>query len=367
MFQLGIRISSPNHLFSLNSNILLSRTIKYTTSFSLPTLRTKMSTSSSSSTFSTSTNFTTPLISTATAEQYINKATFIDSSWYLPAMNRTGLQEYNKERIPTAVFFDINGPLLSDTKTSLPHMLPSTNEFAEGVAKLGISHNKPIIVYDGHGLFSAARVWWTFTVFGHKQVTVLDGGLPLWKKEERILDTTSPAPLPTPVPVEPWTLNTSLVRTMSQINRTIADRQVVQSSGGSTATLRETEIIVDARPYPRFIGEAPEPRAGLSCGHIPLSRSVPFNTLLDTNNQLLSLDEVKKIFYNSGIDYQRPGTITTTCGSGVTASVLFLALVALGRPIESLALYDGAFAEYGSIPSNCVDKGAPLNIEANKL
>lgn len=354
---------SNQPLLSFSSTLYRSTTNNNTLVLS-GTLHRTMATSSTTSSSSTLSTLPSPLISTADAEQYIGKATFIDGSWYLPAMNRNATEEYSKERIPTAVFFDINAPLLSDTTTSLPHMLPSSEEFSKGAAQLGISQSKPVIIYDGHGLFSAARVWWTLTIFGHPNVAVLDGGLTKWRNEKRPIENISPPSSPVPVTPETWTLNSSLLRTMSQVIRTIADRRVASES---TPTLRDTEIIVDARPYARFIGEAPEPRAGLSCGQIPLSRSVPFNTLLDSTNRLLPLDQVKQIFLDAGIDPDRSGTITTSCGSGVTASVLFLALRALGRPLSSLALYDGSFAEYGSYPTNEVIKGKPIDTDAKYL
>jgi thiosulfate/3-mercaptopyruvate sulfurtransferase len=338
-------------------------------------LRRMASSASGSGAGSGATPFPTPVISTTEAESWLGagKATWVDASWYLPTAGRDGKKEYEAKRIPGAVHFDINGPGLSDTSTTLPHMLPSASDFSPAAAKLGISKARPVVVYDGTGLFAAARVWWTLTAFGHPRVAVLSGGLPKWEAEGRPLDTSpassssspsSASSSPSTAP-ETWTLNAQLVRSLEQVVRGTAERRVC---AGNPA-LRDAELFVDARPAPRFEGDAPEPRPGLALGHIPLARSVPFSEVLDASafNQLLPQDRLVEVFRAAGVDVSRPGPIVTSCGSGVTAAVVFLALAAAGRPLDRLALYDGSWAEYGGAPGMDIEKGKAEPGDASKL
>lgn len=288
---------------------------------------------------------TSALISTEALAARLGGVTILDASWYLPAMARNGKAEYEAKRIPGARFFDIDG--VSDRSTSLPHMLPSEEEFADHAARLGIQSGKPVVVYDGAGLFSAARAWWTLKVFGHDDVSVLAGGFGKWESEGRPIETGPVPPDAPPAPKQAWRLRRDLVRDMKQVQASLAARE---AAAAATSSLRGCELYVDARAGARFEGSAPEPRAGLSSGHMPTGRSLPFTGVLDGGKfpQLLPADELQAVFAAAGVDLSRPGPIVTSCGSGVTAAVLTLAAVAAGRPFESLALYDGSWTEWAA-------------------
>ncbi len=256
----------------------------------------------------------------------------LDGSWHLPTENRDPLAEYRADHIHGAQFFDIDG--ISDTTSDLPHMVPTAEQFAAQVADLGISNDDQIIVYDTQGLFSAARVWWLFRHFGLNNIAVLDGGLPKWKAEER---PTSNTPI-TPVS------GTLSATTQNHLVRDAA--QVLAAS--ETATQ-----IIDARPPARFKGEAPEPRAGLRAGRIPNSQNVFFKSLLNVDGTLKSDAELAAVFKDQGVDLAQP--IITSCGSGVTAAVLSLALQKLGH--ENHALYDGSWSEWGALHDYPIEQG----------
>ncbi|MGQ0673876.1 MAG: 3-mercaptopyruvate sulfurtransferase [Hyphomicrobium sp.] len=248
----------------------------------------------------------------------------LDGSWHLPTAGRDAKAEYLAEHIPGALFFDIDD--LSDEKSDLPHMLPSTVKFASRVKKMGIGDGKRIVVYDTHGLFSAARVWWTFRAMGHQDVAVLNGGLRKWKAEGRPLEDGPPPPRQTRhyTPLQ----NSELLRDVSDM-KSYVDKGNMQ--------------IVDARPAGRVEGRDPEPRPGLRQGHIPGSRNVPSQSILNADGTLKSKAELVEIFKAAGIDPHKP--VVTTCGSGVTASMLALALAVVGQ--TNAAVYDGSFAEWG--------------------
>jgi len=259
-----------------------------------------------------------------------------DGSWHLPTTQRDAKAEYNTAHIPGALFFDIDD--LSDEKSPLPHMLPSTVKFASRMKKMGVGDGMRIVVYDSEGLFSAARVWWTFRAMGHDDVAVLNGGLKKWKAEGRPLEDGPPRKRPechyTPV------MNASLVRDVDDV------KQVVE---------RNSAQIVDARPAGRFAGTEPEPRPGLRGGHMPGARNVPSQSLLNDDGTLKGPAELAKIFAAAGINPALP--VITTCGSGVTASILSLALAVLGQ--TDAAVYDGSWAEWG-----VTDNGLPVETGA---
>ncbi|VAW19160.1 3-mercaptopyruvate sulfurtransferase [hydrothermal vent metagenome] len=257
----------------------------------------------------------------------------LDGSWYLPAMGRNARSEYAQGHIPGAVFFDIDA--ISDPFSPLPHMLPPPESFAAAVGALGIGDGDRIVVYDGAGLFSAARVWWMFRAMGARNVAVLNGGLGIWKAERRPLDTRPPAPAPktfTPHPRPDW------VRDLRAVKSLIDD--------GSAC-------IVDARPQDRFSGAAPEPRPGLRSGHMPASRNTPIEMFLLSNGRLKPPAELVAAFEEAGVDLAQP--IVTTCGSGITAAIPFLALTVLGK--RDVALYDGSWAQWGGLADATVEKG----------
>lgn len=257
----------------------------------------------------------------------------VDASWWLPTAGRDAAAEFAAERIPGAVRFDVDA--IADTTTDLPHMLPSAAAFAAAVGALGLSDRDTIVVYDAAGLFSAARVWWTFRLFGAEKVKILDGGLPAWKAAGLPLETTPPvAPRPATFAA---TLEAARVAALDDVVALIAD-------GAAT--------VVDARPAARFRGEAAEPRPGVRSGHMPGAVNVPFSDVV-VDGRLADEATIRAAF--AKIDLARP--IVTSCGSGVTAAVLWLALETIGVPRDRLALYDGSWSEWGAHPATAVVTG----------
>ena len=251
----------------------------------------------------------------------------VDGSYFLPTQKRDAHAEYRAGHIPGAVFFDIEA--VSDHSTDLPHMLPGPTQFGEVAGKLGITETDTVVVYDSSGLYSAARVWWTFRLFGAKTVYILDGGLPKWKAEDRPLETGDSVRPPKEFHAE---MNVGAVAMLDDVRMALAGEGVQ---------------IVDARPADRFSGKAPEPRAGLRSGHMPGAHNVPYARVIE-NGRLVSRERIAAAFTDAGVDLDKP--IITTCGSGVTAAILTLALESLGK--EPKGLYDGSWAEWGSRPDS---------------
>lgn len=252
--------------------------------------------------------------------------TIFDASWYMPAQQRDTRAEFAAAHIPGAVYFDLDA--LSDQATSLPHMLPATERFEADLRALGLDQGDMVVVYDTAGLFSAPRVWWMLKLFGIAQVFVLDGGLPAWRKAGGAVEAGEPAVTPGNVMLAPD-------------RSRVTDLGAVRDNLGSHA-----RDVVDARAAPRFTGEAADPRPNVAPGHIPQSFNVPFTQMLTAEGKLKPEAELRRAFAEAGVDVARP--LITSCGSGVTAAVLTLALAGLGQ--TDVRLYDGSWSEWGAHP-----------------
>ncbi len=275
---------------------------------------------------------TQEIVSTAWLDEHRSSPdiSIIDCSWHLPVSKRNAKAEFLEARIPGAQFFDID--VISDTESPLPHMLPRPEKFASHVRKMGIGDGKKVVCYDSVGLFSAARVWWMFKVFGHDDVAVLDGGLPKWKLENRSLEDGPP--------IKPQERHFT-ARFQSMMVRDKAD-------------MRKALQIADARSPGRFRGEEAEPRPGVRAGHMPNAKNVHYATLLNADGTLKPESELAKVFASAGIDITK--SVTTSCGSGVTAAILSLGLATLNA--RDHALYDGSWAEWGAAADTAVATGA---------
>jgi thiosulfate/3-mercaptopyruvate sulfurtransferase len=266
-----------------------------------------------------------PFVSTAwLGEQLSNPSVkIVDCTWHLPPTGRSGPKEYAEGHIPGAVFFDLD--VISDPASPYPHMLPSAEFFAQKVGAMGISERDTIVVYDQLGLFTAPRGAWMFRIYGAGDVRILESGLPAWVAEMRPVTAEMPTPKPATFAAR---LDGATVADLTRVVATLED--------GSAQ-------IVDARPRPRFQGLAPEPRPGVRAGHMPGSLNLPFD-VVTADGTLRSPEEIRAEMEKAGIDPTQP--IVTSCGSGVSAVVIAMALAKAGANVE--AIYDGSWAEWGA-------------------
>ena len=258
----------------------------------------------------------------------------LDASWYLPDTGRDPRGEYAAAHIPGARFFDIDD--ISDARSDLPHMAPSPEKFISRLRAMGVGDGHQVVVYDGAGLFSAARVWWLFRLMGKTDVAVLDGGFPKWQAEGRPVEDLPPVIRDRHMTVQ---RQAHMVKDVTQV--------------AAASKLGDWEI-VDARPADRFRGEVPEPRPGLRGGHIPGARSLPLDRFVKADGTMKSGDDLRRAFDVAGVDLSRP--VITTCGSGITAAMINLAMERLGKTDH--AIYDGSWAEWGMYDGLKIQTGA---------
>lgn len=274
------------------------------------------------------------------AQDNINRIVFIDATFVLPNSGENILDNYTQSHIPDALFFDITKTI--DEQSDLPHMLPNEAQFAAAMSDIGITNNDFIIVYGQHGIaLGPARLWWMLQGFGHEKVVVLDGGLPAWEAANLSIVSGAPQICNPPSEFTAKPFNKKLYATREDI-LSILDSQLYP--------------IIDARPAARFDGSSPEPRQGMRSGHIPESHNIPSSTIVNDDGTMKSHEELKDILHNIGIDIGTefaPDGIITTCGSGITACALSLALYHIGY--DSVFVYDGSWSEWGH-----EDSGTPI-------
>lgn len=279
----------------------------------------------------TQTETAAPLVSPQWVAQQLGSPdlAILDASWHLPTANRDPREEFMQGHIPGAVFFDIDA--ISDPASGLPHMLPDAVSFAKAMGALGVNENMNIVVYDSLGLFSAPRAWWTLQTFGARNVLVLDGGLPAWRAAGLPIETGPGEPEP------------------AMFNGQFNGAAVASLNDVATALASGSAQVADARSPERFAGAVPEPRPGLPSGHMPGARNLPMGKLIAAG-RLKPSAEVLAAFQEAGLDPDAP--MITSCGSGVTAAVINLALACAGKPAPRL--YDGSWTQWASQP------GAPV-------
>lgn len=275
------------------------------------------------------------LVSTTWLAQHLNDPDLrvIDASFYLPDMKRDAKAEYAASHIPGTRFFDIDE--ISDSLSALPHMMPPVEKFMSRMRAMGVGDGHQVVVYDGAGLFSAARVWWMFRLMGKTDIAVLDGGFPKWQAEGHPVEDLPPVIRDRHMTVQ---RQAHMIKDVTQV--------------ASAAKLGDWQI-VDARSPARFRGEEVEPRAGLRSGHIPGSKNVHYQTLLNADGTMKDGAALRKAFEDAGVDLEK--RIITTCGSGVTAAILMLGLERLGH--KDAALYDGSWSEWGQFDQLKVETG----------